>query len=59
MTDYPYEPPERMFSDTMLAFRDFERTRAHWRLRKWFYAAADRVVVPLGYHHGDDCGDYR
>ena len=24
MTDYPYEPPERMFSDTMLAFRDFE-----------------------------------
>ena len=167
MTDYPYEPPERMFSDTMLAFRDFElastwavrvepdplgpvnkiitlmrggqriksvlrpvatgttvrmgfqggtglaigpgwramlgyadverehyrpptwwvevdgrrvievaeheillppaaprrpipwRTRAQWRLRKWFYAAADRVVVPLGYHHGDDCGDYR
>lgn len=166
MTDYPYEPPERMFSDTMLAFRDFElastwavrvepdplgpvnkiitlmrggqriksvlrpvatgttvrmgfqggtglavgpgwramlgyadverehyrppawwvevdgrrvievaeheipapaplrrpipwRTRAQWRLRKWFYAAVDRVVVPLGYHHGDDCGDYR
>ncbi len=169
MTDYPYEPPERMFSDTMLAFRDFElastwgvrveadplgpvnkivrlmhggksvrgalwpvpagavvrlarddgawtlrnlsafrdvlwdsrgtdkpeptidirprgwrievdgttvltvldetpaplrrpipwRTRAQWRLRRWFYAAVDRVVVPLGYHHGDDCGDYR
>lgn len=24
MTDYPYEPPERMLSDTLLAFRDFE-----------------------------------
>lgn len=169
MTDYPYEPPERQFADTLLAFRDFElastwgvrvendplgpvnkivrlmhggksvrgalwpvradavvrlmrdegywsiahlralqdalwdsrgtdrpgpiiemhppgwrievdgttvvsvpdeikpplrrpipwRTRAQWRLRKWFYAAVDRVVVPLGYHHGDDCGDYR
>ena len=162
MTDYPYEPPEREFSDTLLAFRDFElastwgvrvendplgpvnkivrlmrgqrrlksvlwpvspgadvrlvrdagtprvtiwaanwtpidelpyrpagwrievdgttvlsitdaeisapatlrrpipwRTRAQWRLRKWFYAAVDRVVVPLGYHHEDDCGDYR
>ena len=35
------------------------RTRAQWRLRKWFYAAIDRVVVPLGYHHEDDCGDYR
>ena len=35
------------------------RTRAQWRLRKWFYAAVDRVVVPLGYHHEDDCGDYR
>ncbi len=35
------------------------RTRAQWRLRRWFYAAVDRVVVPLGYHHEDDCGDYR
>lgn len=35
------------------------RTRAQWRLRKRFYAAVDRVVVPLGYHHEDDCGDYR
>lgn len=23
MTDYPYEPPQREFSDTLLAFRDF------------------------------------
>jgi hypothetical protein len=23
MTDHPYQPPERQFADTMLAYRDF------------------------------------
>lgn len=30
MTEYPYEPPEREFTDTMLAFRDLQMTST-WR----------------------------
>lgn len=32
MTDYPYEPPERMYADTMLTFRDFELAST-WSVR--------------------------
>lgn len=32
MTDYPYQPPERMFADTLLAFNDFEMAST-WKAR--------------------------
>jgi hypothetical protein len=32
MTDYPYQPPEREFADTILAFRDFELAST-WSVR--------------------------
>lgn len=32
MTDYPHEPPERMFADTILAFKDFQMASA-WSVR--------------------------
>lgn len=32
MTDYPYEPPERVFQDTLLAFKDFEMAST-WSVR--------------------------
>lgn len=32
MTDYPYQPPEREYADTMLAFRDFELAST-WAVR--------------------------
>lgn len=32
MTDYPYEPPQREFGDTLLAFADFQMASA-WSVR--------------------------